>query len=231
MEEIEKQIENLIKEISVGEMQEINDIPEITRCEIESHPQRLIGSQKEKILREIYPISQRWEMTHAIGAVAHFWQLDTLPNGNCQWADDPVVDISDIWIQIYKNGWIIIVRNAQDVRGVYDPERVAKIGTLKKEMAERDAEQINARIAWAAEDWVAVFPDLKTFDLQIVAIAKAAMSIVEKTGQKPFDACEAACEAASKDKELDAYQFRSFLMSREVSKEYKRQMAEQAVSE
>lgn len=229
MDEIEKQIETLIMELPVSEMKEIIDIPDITRCEIELHPQRLIGPRKEKILREVYPISQRWVMTHTVGAVAHFWQLDDLPNGNYRWADDPIVDISDIWIQIYQNGWIIIVRSAQDVRGIYDPERVAKIGTLKKEMAERDAEQINARIAWAAADWVAVFPDLKAFDRKIVDVAKEAMRIAEKTGQKPFDTCEEACEAVSGNKEFDAYQFRSFLMSREVSKEYAKQ-TEQAVS-
>lgn len=231
MEEIEKQIETLIKEISVDEMREIIDIPEITRCEIELHPQLLIGPRKEKILQEIYPISQRWEMTHAIGAVAHSWQLDDLPNGNYQWADDPIVDISDIWIQIYKNGWIIIVRNAQDVRGIYDPEKVASITTLKNEMKERDMKQINARIAWAAMSQSPLFPDRPIIpdqvelSQQIGKIAKAAMQIARKTGHPPFDACEAACGRKHCDG-IDAYQFRSMLMTREATAEYEKQMQE-----
>ena len=169
-------------------------------------------------------------MTHAIGAIAHFWQLDDLPDGNYRWANDPIVDISDIWIQIYRNGWIIIVRNAQDVRGIYDPVRVAKIAALKEEMKERDIRTINARIAWAATDWNALFPDMKDFDRKMVSVAKAAMRIARKNGQTPFDSCEEACKAVSGDIEFDAYQFRSFLMSREVAAEYEKQMAAQAAS-
>jgi len=228
MVEIEKQIETLIQELSVDKMREIIDIPEITAYDTILHPQQLIGPRKEKVLREIYPISQRWEMTHAIGAVAHFWQLDDLKNGNYRWANDPVVDISDIWIQIYQNGWILIVRNATDVRGIYDPERVARITTLKKEMRGRDMKRLNAMVAWAATDWNTLFPDLKDFDRKMVRIAKATMRIVRKTGQTPFDACEAACEAACDDIEFDAYQFRSFLMSREVVAEYEKQQAASA---
>jgi len=240
MEMIEKQIETLIKELSPETMQEIIDIPEITACDTKLHPQLLVGPRKEKIIREIYPISQRWEMVHAIGASAHFWQLEDMKTGNYRWLDDPTVDISDIWIQAYKNGWIIIVRNAQDIRGVYDPDRVARIETLKKEIKERDLKEINARIAWAAMSQnpmrpdLIIFPDMPEISEQITKIAKTAMQIARKEGITPFDACEKACAQQEKRypqspqwedaNRIDAYQFRSFLMTQEVTKAYNAQM-------
>lgn len=206
-----KTIEELLKSIPQNEFRKIEEIPEITRIRIKgiadlqkwiALERSTMGDEKielpagQRTIEEIYPISQRWEMIHAIGSAAHFWQLDRLPGGRWTWADDPIVCISDIWIQIYTNGWIIKANNALDVEAAFCPDAVAKIAEIVAGMHQSENRWLDAEIAKAATNWNPIFSEKKDYDRRIAKAARGIMQIARKD-QKPLAECIAAGCAAN----------------------------------
>lgn len=212
-------IEDILKSIPADEYRAIEEIPEITEVKIKGIPdlQKWISLKRnlrgdgeiqlpagKKTIVRIHPIADRWTMTHAIGAAAHFWQLDRLPGGRWTWADDPVVCISDIWIQIYENGWIIKVMSAVDVRATHKPEIVKRITEIADKLHQRENAALDTEIALAATSWSPIFPEKRGYDEKIVNAAKGIMQAAKQGNKAPAECIEAGCTEISADGFRDA---------------------------
>ena len=212
-------IEDILKSIPSDEYQAIEEIPAITEIRIKgiSDLQKWVSLQRnlhgnkeiqlpagEKTIVRIHPIADRWTMTHAIGAAAHFWQLDRLPGGRWTWADDPIVCISDIWMQIYENGWIIKVMSATDVRATYKPDIVQQITEIADKLHQRENAALDTEIALAATLWSPIFPEKQGYDEKIVNAAKGIMHAAKQGNKAPAECIEDGCVEISADGFRDA---------------------------
>lgn len=212
-------IEDILRSIPADEYQAIEEIPEITEVKIKgiSDLQKWIALERnlhgdgkiqlpagEKTIVQIRPIVDRWTMTHAIGAAAHFWQLDRLPGGRWTWADDPIVCISDIWIQIYTNGWIIKVMSAVDVRATHKPDIVKQITEIADKLHQRENTALNTEIALAATSWSPTFPEKRGYDEKIVNAAKGIIQAAKQGNKAPAECIADGCGEISEDSFRDA---------------------------
>ena len=209
-------IEEILKNIPSEDFREIAEIPEITQIRIEgiSDLQKWIALERSlrgdeniklpagrRTIEKIFPLEDRWTMITAIGSAAHFWQLDRLPDGKWRWADDPAVCISDTWIQVYENGWIIKANNALDVRAAFCPDAVAEIAKIAARIHQSENSWLNIEIANAATSWTPVFPEKKEYDRRIAKTARAIMQIARKDRMPPAECLAAGCAANTMSEE------------------------------
>lgn len=137
------------------------------------------------------PITKQWEIVYANMPGAHSWQLIRLPNGNYVW--DTTGDISDVTLQVYKNGWIIKAFSATNIVATYSPTAVRlieKYSNVIHEMLRAYREHYNRLIIRCAESG--------GLEAVYVEICKAAVEMAKQNETEPVT--ELMLQASRRDK-------------------------------